>query len=236
MDMYKHVNNRQYFNYMTETRLHYSTESFPVVDLGCTFKRGLVYPEVATVKQQLVAIEGEQFTLFYEISDAEQQLAAAGFMTLINKPNIDVVATFGAMTDDIALPDWEFDDNVHVINTIDMPLRWTDVNDDQQVDAAFFVDTTGESRVNLLQGRDLAEQHHFYVLAGRAKVHKRIPYPCTFRLEQGLINIGKTSFVFAYRYMLNDTCYATATAKMVCVDKTSLRPTAVPNELRDLKQ
>ena len=93
MDLYHHVNNARYFDFMTEARAQLFVEimqqevrwQFILVDVHCNFRKTFVYPDTVILKQYSEKVGSKSFSLAYEFFSTQHpdQIHATGEAKLV---------------------------------------------------------------------------------------------------------------------------------------------------------
>ena len=93
IDLYNHVNNARYFDFMTEARAQLLTKimdtnshwHFILVDVHCNFRQAFTYPDTVILKQFSEKVGTKSFTLAYEFYSTQNpdSLYAAGSAKLV---------------------------------------------------------------------------------------------------------------------------------------------------------
>ncbi len=251
MDSHRHVNNGNYFHYMTELRhdlllkpfLPNRAANFFLVNIGCTFKRALAYPDQVLIKQYLTGIGKSSFSLLFEFYDVENNLTSVGDATLVSvdahtNKVIPIPESIQAI-----LPFIEQKPARHtvmlaadrrVLTKKTIPLRWTDMDAFNHLSNAMYFDFFGEARLATLPTKVVKElPFYFFLVNTRCDFLKPIHYPANITLEVGIVEFKRSSFSMFGQFGVegSEEIYANGLATIVCVDKKTLKPVAVPEQL-----
>lgn len=253
MDTYEHVNNANYFNYMTEARhdvlikpfLPNQKETFFLVDVSCEFKRPVQYPDTITAKLYLEQKGKSSFVLSHEFFNSQQELCAVGKSTLVavDKASLKAVPIAEYLTPLLGenlLPKQPAEridiSNAKLLNTLTIPLRWVDEDAFHHLNNARYFDFMVEARNNLFPHSDIKNDLClFFLVNTRCVFYQAFYYPANITIKQYLLHTGASSFNFAYQFFCNDEpdVYAEGIATLVCVDKITHRPVAVAKQISE---
>lgn len=125
--------------------------------------------------------------------------------------------------------------NSKLISTLNIPIRWVDLDAYGHVNNAKYFDYMSEARIALFGETFTESKLHFVVAETNCIYKKSFHYPNTIVLQQFLKEIGRTYMVFYYEFYIagdaSKTVYAECTTKIVCFDPQTKRIVRIPAEM-----
>lgn len=126
-----------------------------------------------------------------------------------------------------------------LLNTCEMPIRWTDLDAYAHVNHSIFFNFMTEARAQLLKDVLQIEGMCHFVTAEivNCKYKRAYRHPDTIILKQYCEEMSTTSFNLKYEFFSKnnpDVLYAEAIVRMVTCNPTTGRPTRIPEEVLKL--
>lgn len=146
--------------------------------------------------------------------------------------------TFGLHWFPPRLPPARMTASRRLVHTESIPMRWGDMDALGHVNNAVYFRFMEQARVGFFDacglGRgELAEVTNVVVNAS-CNFRRPLVYPGTVAVRMALSEPGKTSVMSTYDLVFAGESYADGAAKIVFVDRTTLRPCPIPPALRRL--
>ena len=121
------------------------------------------------------------------------------------------------------------------IGTIEIPIRWLDLDAYGHVNNANYLNYTSEARIIFFNEFFAEAKFHFVVAETHCLYKKPLHHPNTIILKQYLKELGRTYMVFYYAFYLAgdvaEELYAECTTKVVCVEPHTHRIMRIPDAL-----
>lgn len=132
-------------------------------------------------------------------------------------------------------------ENKIYLSTVDVPIRWSDMDAFGHVNNSVFFTYIEQARIEWWKQQKLPHfdaQKTFPVIVHTSCTYlKPIIYPEMIAIKIYVGSVGKSSYENFYEIYSKDdptTLYAEASAKIVWIDKHTGRPTAIPNYITQL--
>lgn len=252
MDAYSHVAHQSYFNYLTEARhaelirpfLNEQIEHFILVHIDCQFKKPLVYPEAFKIKQFLVAKGISSFALRFEFYDKTENLVATAASILVTlDPKTESKAPIPAylksqfssdLPTKLEVRNIQIPTDQSPLLTKTVPIRYADIDAFGHVNNTHYFDYMLEARHALFpNGTPLKALCYFFIVDARCQFIRPLHYPGEVHIKIYLSTVNRSSFVFSYEFYqdLEGNPISKGETTLVCIDKVSLKPIAIPEEV-----
>jgi acyl-CoA thioester hydrolase len=114
-------------------------------------------------------------------------------------------------------------------------IRYGDVDRNDHVNnvalAQYCEDARIEFREHVLPGSSIDPAFTWVVVAFAISYYASLDYPGTAEIGTRVEAVGRSSFALAHGIFRDDQCIAGATSKLVCLDRDTRKPRALPESL-----
>ena len=115
-------------------------------------------------------------------------------------------------------------------------IRYGDVDRNDHVNnvvlAGYCEDARVAFRETVLSGSSASADFTWFVVQFQITYHAPLDYPGEAEIGTRPVEIGRTSFTVGHGIFAGERCVATATSKIVCVDRRTQRARDLPAEYR----
>ena len=120
-----------------------------------------------------------------------------------------------------------------ILSRHEFPIRWVDIDVYNHLNNAKYYDFMTESRAQTFI--KFMDECNFVVVENSCKYKLPIQYPNTIVVEQYLKKTSASCFecVYLFKMRFEEKVFAEGFAKIVCLEKTRMRPIKLPEKLKN---